>query len=115
MREILAYWRRPVEKIEVYRYHLEKVGHSLLIGALLTACGIPSFYAVVLAVVGYLLIGKCLVDSRPSLDWIADLNIGAFAIAAERLLAGDGFGLTAALVLWVCYCGIVLWRRWASP
>lgn len=113
--DALDYWRRNVERIPVWRYHVEKAGHSLLIGALLTVCGIPSVYAVPLAVVGYLLIGKCLVDSRPSLDWIADLNIGAFAIAAERMLAGDGFGLTLAAGLWVLYCLIVVWRRWAHP
>lgn len=113
---VRAYWLQPVEHIEVYRYHLEKVGHSLLIGAAFALFGLPSFPAVVIAVVGYLVLGKYLVRSAPSKDWIADLFIGAFAIAAERSLTGHV--VTAGvitLVLALIYTIIVLRLRWAHP
>lgn len=112
---LLDYWRRDVGHIQVYRYHLEKVGHSLLIGAVFTACGIPSLFAVMLGVVSYLVIGKALVKSKPSLDWIADLHIGALALVAERFLTHGEWAFTL-LYLWIVGYGYMVYhRRWASP
>jgi hypothetical protein len=112
---IESYWTRNVGHIQVYRYHLEKPGHSLLIGACLCVTGLHPFWAVCFATAGYLFIGKVLVGSKPSRDWIADGIIGAFAIAAERLYAGDPLGLWLAFALIGLYAVVVAWWRWASP
>lgn len=112
---IEAYWSRRVGSCNVIRYHLEKPGHSLLIGAALCVTGLHPFWAVSFATAGYLFIGKVLVGSKPSRDWIADGIIGAFAIAAERLYAGDVLGYWLLFALLGLYALIVLKLRWASP
>lgn len=111
---MIDYWRRDVGRIQVYRYHLEKVGHSLLIGALLAFWFSP-LVAITVAVIGYLLVGKILVRSKPSKDWIADLVIGSLAIVAVLVLLGNPWAW-ASLIVWCgLYTWIVLDWRWASP
>ena len=111
---MIDYWRRDVEKIPVWRYHLEKPGHSLLLGALLSFW-FPPPMAVAIAVVSYMVIGKALCKSAPSKDWIADLVIGSLAIVATLVLLGNPWAW-AALLVW---CGLYVWLvldwRWASP
>ena len=109
------YLTRNIERIPCWRYHLEKPTQTLLIAAVLAGCGIPSLLAVIGATLGYLFIGKWINDSPPSKDWIADGIIGAFAIAAERLLVGDSLGWWLLLILAVLYYVVVLRLRWAHP
>lgn len=111
---MIDYWKRTVGHINVGRYHLEKPGHSLLIGALLSFW-FPPLIAVALAVVGYLLIGKLIVRSHPSKDWIADLVIGSLAIVAVLAFTESPWSWVAFLVWCGLYTWLVLDWRWASP
>lgn len=112
---MFEYWRRNVGHIQVYRYHLEKVGHSLLLATLGVFLGVPHLASAILATVGYLLIGKALVRSTPSRDWIADLVIGSLAVVAMLALIGNPWANAALLVWFGLYGWLVLDWRWASP
>ena len=111
---MIEYWQRDVGRIRVYRYHLEKPGHSLLLGALLSFW-FPPLVAVTLGVISYLLIGKALVRSTPSKDWIADLVIGSLAIVAVLCYLGNPWAWTSLLVWCGLYVALILDWRWASP
>lgn len=118
---VLDYWRRSTGHVErVYEYHVAKIGHSLLIAALVAAAGAPfglhPFTAVLVAIALYLVVGKWLVRSHPSPDWFADTVIGCFAIPAYLGLVGQfHLGLELLALLIGVYTIVVLWLRWASP
>lgn len=99
----------------VYEYHIAKAGHTLLIASLNCMVGVPLEWAIGLALVLYLVVGKFGKGSNWR-DWIADGLIGSFAFPAAFALAGRaidalvGFGV---LAFW--YWVLVLRLRWARP
>lgn len=120
MRWLLAYWLRPVEHIEVYRYHLEKIGHSLMLGALfaptLSHLGLSFPQTTLLAAIAYLVVGKHLVRSHFSMDWSADALIGSGSVPLACLAVGDvRRGAPIMLAIVALYVVAVLWKRRASP